>query len=78
MAKTELFHPDLKRHLYTITIEVHVNANVFGMTIVEDGYNPTTQEMVGALEIVKMAYMREHGAKVKEAFTADQQPNDNG
>ena len=69
---SDTFKPDMTRKLYTISIDVYPNANVFGLSNIEEGYTPTYQEMIGALEIVKSAYLREHGAKVKDHFKPEQ------
>jgi|CXWK01.1.fsa_nt_gi hypothetical protein len=62
------FKPDFDRHLYTIRIEVYPNTNIYRLERGNVEHNPTTQEIVGALEIVKSAYLRDHGAKVQRAF----------
>lgn len=63
-------NPDLSRKLYTITIDVYPNAHIFDVTRVEEDYQITYQQLIGVLEIIKAAYLREHGAKVASARDA--------
>jgi hypothetical protein len=68
------FKPDFSRKLYTISIDVYPNGNVFGLSNMEEGYKATFQEIIGALEIVKSAYLREHGAKVQHDYDKADKP----
>ena len=67
--KKDPFAPDFDNHRFSITIEVYKNTNIYRLSAgnVKD-YFPTVQEIVGSLEIVKGAYLREHGAKVQKAY----------
>jgi len=60
--------PDLKRKLYTMRIDVYPSAQVFGLEDIEKDYDLHTQHIIGMLEVVKGAYLREHGAKVAELY----------
>lgn len=63
------FAPDFDKHRFSIIIEVYANTNIYRLAAgnVKD-YYPTVQEIVGSIEVVKHAYLREHGAKVQKAY----------
>ena len=71
---SDTFKSDFSRKMYTISIDVYPNGNAFSLSNIEEGYTPTYQEMIGALEIVKSAYLREHGAKVQEHYSKADKP----
>lgn len=60
--------PNLNRKLYTINIDVCENGNVFNIRDVEKGYILEYQHIIGAMEIVKGAFLRDHGAKATKAL----------
>jgi len=68
MSKPDPFAPDLDQHLYTIIIDVYPNVNIYRLALGNVENRPTVQEIVGAIEVVKSAYLREHGAKVQRAY----------
>lgn len=59
MKKQDILQPDLNRKLYTIVIDVYPNVNVFRLESIEDGLGVHVQHIVGALEVVKNAYLRD-------------------
>ena len=64
----KLMDPDLKRKLYTLRIDVYPSAQLFQLEDVEKGYDLHTQHIIGMLEVVKGAYLRELGSKVAEHY----------
>lgn len=64
------FKPDLTRKLYVITIEVYPNGQTFSISDEENGYNVELQHVIGSLETVKGAYLRQQGARVVEAVAS--------
>lgn len=69
MIDKDPFAPDFDKHKFTIVIEVYDNTNIYRLAPGNvDGYRPNVQEIVGSLEIVKSAYLRDHGAKVQKAY----------
>lgn len=62
------FAPDFDKHKFTIIIDVYDNTNIYRLAPGNVGHHPTVQEIIGSLEVVKHAYLREHGAKVQKAY----------
>lgn len=73
---SEPFKPDLDKKLYTIVIDVHPNINVFKLEDFADDFSPNVQHIVGALEVVKMAYLRMLNDGVQKAWEEHQKKND--
>ena len=70
MTDERMFKPDLSDKQYTIIIDVYPNVNVFRIADVKDELKDTlqTQHIIGAIETVKGAYLREQSARAIEAF----------
>lgn len=62
------FKPDLNDELFRVEITVYNNGTVRQVKVSKDGYQPTYHEIVGAIEVIKAAFLREIGEVVAEAY----------
>jgi antitoxin component YwqK of YwqJK toxin-antitoxin module len=62
------FTPDFNDELFKVEITVYKNGTVRQVLPSKDGYQPTYHEIVGAIEVIKAAFLREIGKVVNEAY----------
>ncbi len=62
------FKPDFNDELFKVEITVYRNGTVRQVKVSKDGYQPTYHEIIGAIEVIKAAFLREVGEVVNEAY----------
>lgn len=62
------FKPDFDDELFRVEITVYKNGTVRQVKVLKDGYRPTYHEIIGAIEVIKAAFLREVGEVVNEAY----------
>lgn len=62
------FKPDFNDELFMVEITVYKNGTVRQVKVSKDGYQPTYHEIIGAIEVIKAAFLREVGDVVNEAY----------
>jgi len=62
------FKPDFNNELFRVEITVYKNGTVRQVKVSKDGYQPTYHEIIGAIEVIKAAFLREVGDVVNEAY----------
>ena len=62
------FRPDFNDELFMIEITVYKNGTLRQLKVSKDGYRPTYHEIIGAIEIIKAAFLREVGEVVNDAY----------
>jgi uncharacterized membrane-anchored protein len=62
------FKPNFDEELFTIEISVFRNGTVRQVKVSKQGYQPTYHEIIGAIEIIKAAFLREVAEVVNEAY----------
>lgn len=62
------FRPDFNDELFRVEITVYKNGTVRQVKVSKDGYQPTYHEIIGAIEVIKAAFLREVGEVVNEAY----------
>jgi len=62
------FKPNFDDELFTIEISVFRNGTVRQVKVSKDGYQPTYHEIIGAIEVIKAAFLREVAEVVNEAY----------
>ena len=62
------FKPDFNDELFRVEITVFKNGTVRQVKVSKDGYQPTYHEIIGAIEVIKAAFLREIGEVVNEAY----------
>jgi hypothetical protein len=62
------FKPDFNDELFRVEITVYKNGTVRQVKVSKDGYHPTYHEIIGAIEVIKAAFLREVGDVVNEAY----------
>ena len=62
------FKPDFNDELFRVEITVYKNGTIRQVNVLKDGYQPTYQEIIGAIEVIKAAFLREIGEMVNEAY----------
>lgn len=73
----EQFNPDFNDELFRVEITVYKNGTVRQVKVSKDGYRPTYHEVIGAIEVIKAAFLREVGEMVNEAY-AKHKADDSG
>jgi hypothetical protein len=63
------FKPNFDDELFRVEITVFRNGTVRQVKVSKDGYQPTYHEIIGAIEVIKAAFLREVGEVVNEAYT---------
>lgn len=64
--KEKLLAVDYSRAKFKIIVTVCQNGNVYEVVVLEEGYTPTYQEIVGALEITKHSFISQQSAENKK------------
>ncbi len=62
------FKPDFNDELFRVEITVFKNGTVRQVKVSKDGYKPTYHEIIGSIEIIKAAFLREVGEVVNDAY----------
>jgi len=62
------FNPNFDDELFRVEIAVFRNGTVRQVKVSKDGYKPTYHEIIGAIEVIKAAFLREVGEVVNEAY----------
>ncbi len=70
------FKPDFNDELFGIEITVYRNGTVRQVKVSKDGYKPTYHEIIGAIEVIKAAFLREVGEVVNEAYAKHKSGSD--
>ena len=61
------FKPNFDDELFRVEITVFRNGTIRQVKVSKDGYQPTYHEIIGAIEVIKAAFLREVGEVVNEA-----------
>ena len=70
------FRPDFNDELFRVEITVYKNGTLRQLKVSKDGYKPTYHEIIGAIEVIKAAFLREIGEVVKEAYAKHEAGDD--
>ena len=70
------FRPDFNDELFRVEITVYKNGTVRQVKVSKDGYQPTYHEIIGAIEVIKAAFLREVGEVVNEAYAKHKSGSD--
>lgn len=70
------FKPDFNDELFRIEITVYRNGTVRQVKVSKDGYKPTYHEIIGAIEVIKAAFLRVVGEVVNEAYAKHKSGSD--
>ena len=62
------FKPNFDDELFMVEITVFRNGTVRQVKVSKDGYQPTYHEIIGAIEVIKAAFLRDVGEVVNEAY----------
>ncbi len=62
------FKPNFDDELFRVEITVFRNGTIRQVKVSKDGYQPTYHEIIGAIEVIKAAFLREVGEVVNEAY----------
>jgi tRNA U54 and U55 pseudouridine synthase Pus10 len=62
------FKPDFNDELFRVEITVYKNGTVRQVKVSKNGYQPTYHEIIGAIEVIKAAFLREVGEVVSETY----------
>jgi hypothetical protein len=62
------FKPNFDDELFRVEITVFRNGTIRQVKVSKDGYQPTYHEIIGAIEVIKAAFLREVGEVVSKAY----------
>lgn len=62
------FQPNFDDELFRVEITVFKNGTVRQLKVSKDGYKPTYHEIIGAIEVIKAAFLREVSEMVNEVY----------
>lgn len=69
------FTPDFNDELFTIEIVVYKNGTTRQINFSKSNYKPTYHEAIGAIEVIKSAFLREISEVVKDAYSKHTEDN---